>query len=749
MQTIPTLSEPTYRIESELGAGGGGVVYKAWHTRLQKYVVIKELKSGSKSDMETQRNEVEALKNVKSAYLPQVFDFLVEENRVFTVMEFIEGESFDRLLERGQRFSQPQVVKWYGQLASALAVIHKRDVCHRDVKPANIMLMPNGDVCLIDFNAALVSGNDVQLVSRSLGYASPEQYAIYEHFKNARNAPIHYGSSSVNIQPMLTGEMETELLNEDENVVFSQNFEQTELLQDGDTTVFTQNSARTAIADYNDARTEFVTEITGEYQTEISTPSPIAGIDWQRSDIYSLGATMYHLLTGMRPPERAAETIPVPKAGRFGEGIVYVIEQSMRLQPSERFASVAILAEAIQNIHTHDTRWKVSQSKKLAAAIILPLAFSLCVATGIFGHSVMAQEKEDRYYSAVYAIEHSDAYYDAYHDALSMFRDRIDPYRAMAERLWDDGDFTACREYIEENIGNIARFQAVPEMARSFGDMYHILGNCYYLQPGEPDYNMAKGNFEIAVRYVTDNPVYFRDYAISLARTGDVSAAESVLEKAKALHLDSDSLHLLNGEIAFVKQSYESALIDFQNVITHAEDDELRYRALHTSDTIYKLLGRPDESIALLTGEMNRIPLHRVPEMTERLADAYVKNNDYANAIQLFEQLAEGGAPQFHVLQGLAILYQTTGDLASASDVLTRMADAFPRDYRVPMRQAFLEADKQSKNENESRDYTLTKQYYDTAAALYTANIRPGESDPEMQQLDTLIEQLQQNQWIE
>ena len=90
---FPTLIDPVYQIESELGSGGGGIVYKAWHTRLQKHVVIKELKRGSANDLETQRNEVEALKSVKSEYLPQVFDFLTEGDRIFTVIEFIEGES--------------------------------------------------------------------------------------------------------------------------------------------------------------------------------------------------------------------------------------------------------------------------------------------------------------------------------------------------------------------------------------------------------------------------------------------------------------------------------------------------------------------------------------------------------------------------------------------------------------------------------------------------------------------------------
>ncbi|MDR0273221.1 MAG: serine/threonine protein kinase, partial [Clostridiales bacterium] len=259
--TTPVLSDPTYRIESELGSGGGGVVYKAWHTRLQKHVVIKELKSGSQHDIETQRNEVEALKNVKSAYLPQVFDFLTEGNRIYTVMEFIRGESLDKFLERGQKFSQTQVVKWYGQLVSALEAIHGQGVCHRDIKPANIMLMPDGDVCLIDFNAALVSGNDVRMISRSLGYASPEQYEIYEHFRRTRSAsPINLSMGT-----------ETELLDDD--------------------------------------KTEFISENAADDNTEYISPPKAFGLDWKRSDIYSLGATMYHLVSGKYPSERAAEVV--------------------------------------------------------------------------------------------------------------------------------------------------------------------------------------------------------------------------------------------------------------------------------------------------------------------------------------------------------------------------------------------------------------------------------------------------------
>ena len=154
-------------------------MYKAWHKRLQKHVVIKELKHTLFITEESRRNEVEALKNLKSAHLPQIFDFLSENERSFTVMEFIEGESLGTLLKRQEKFNQYRVIEWYGQLATALVELHEFDICHGDIKPSNIMLTPGGDIRLIDFNIALALGEDGAIsVGRSFGYASPEHYGL-------------------------------------------------------------------------------------------------------------------------------------------------------------------------------------------------------------------------------------------------------------------------------------------------------------------------------------------------------------------------------------------------------------------------------------------------------------------------------------------------------------------------------------------------------------------------------------------
>ena len=88
----------TYRIEERLGAGGGGIVFKAYHLRLEKYVAVKLIKDNVK-DIINRRAEADILKNLKHEGLPQVYDFVNDGDDVYTVMEFIDGSSlFDEIV---------------------------------------------------------------------------------------------------------------------------------------------------------------------------------------------------------------------------------------------------------------------------------------------------------------------------------------------------------------------------------------------------------------------------------------------------------------------------------------------------------------------------------------------------------------------------------------------------------------------------------------------------------------------------
>ena len=134
----------TYQIIHKIGAGGG-TVYLANHLRLGKQVVLKADKRKADTNPILLRREVDVLKDLSNPYIPQVYDYFVEKDTVYTVIDYIEGESLDRPLKRGERFSQPQVIHWARQLLEAVVYLHApthgtppRGYVHSDIKPCQI-----------------------------------------------------------------------------------------------------------------------------------------------------------------------------------------------------------------------------------------------------------------------------------------------------------------------------------------------------------------------------------------------------------------------------------------------------------------------------------------------------------------------------------------------------------------------------------------------------------------------------------
>lgn len=191
MNNEKNIFSDTYEIIGYLQSGSGGAVYKAYHKRLKKEVVLKRIKQKN-VNMRINRQEVDILKNLNHSYLPQVLDFLNVDGEIYTVMSFIPGHSFKELLEEGVHFTQNQLIRWGMQLCSALYYLHSQNppIVHGDIKPANIMLTPQGNICLIDFNISFFMDENTVL-GYTEGYTSPEQYIIALDKKSIHAIPNH------------------------------------------------------------------------------------------------------------------------------------------------------------------------------------------------------------------------------------------------------------------------------------------------------------------------------------------------------------------------------------------------------------------------------------------------------------------------------------------------------------------------------------------------------------------------------
>ncbi len=259
-----------YRIVRLLGRGGMGAVYRAWDLSLQIPVALKEMVPQPGIDPYTLaqlraqfQQEARALAGIVHPHLPRVSDFFEWGSASFLVMDFVEGTGLDQVVLRHGPQPPAQAVRWGLQLLDALALCHSRNILHRDIKPQNVIITPDGSAVLVDFGLVKLwdpRRPETQHIVRGMGtpeYASPE----------------HYHLSGYHTDP--------------------------------------------------------------------------------RSDLYSLGATLYHALTGQEPPsalDRWAHGVPLPppRGPDLSPQVAGVILRAMELDPNRRFASARQMQAALQ-----------------------------------------------------------------------------------------------------------------------------------------------------------------------------------------------------------------------------------------------------------------------------------------------------------------------------------------------------------------------------------------------------------------
>lgn len=212
MLQVNSIVDGKYRIIAEIGHGGMGTVWLANHERLNMTVAIKEFHKAEMSHSERTRivlrREVDILKNLAHPGLPNIFDLIDTHEMLLLVMTYIEGESLDQLLKRQGAQPQDRVIDWGKQLCSILGYLHSRTppIIYADIKPANIILRPDGQLVLIDFGTALNYKLDEPL-ALTFGYAAPELHNTRAQI----DVRTDIYSLGVTLYQLVTGETPTKL----------------------------------------------------------------------------------------------------------------------------------------------------------------------------------------------------------------------------------------------------------------------------------------------------------------------------------------------------------------------------------------------------------------------------------------------------------------------------------------------------------------------------------------------------------
>ena len=561
----------TYMIDSEIGSGALGVIYRAVHIRLQKYVVLKKIKSDKVSYSQI-RIEVDTLKQYKHAYLPNVYDYLEYEGDIYTVMDYIDGNDLKKMVESGYKFDEQQLIKWLRQLCSVLNYLHtnKIPIVHSDIKPDNIIIDSDGNVCLIDFNVAGGLG-----MTRE--YASPEQFQLVSMYMS--------GDPNASMYAL-----------------------------DG------------------------------------------------RSDIYSLGATFYYLMTLVTPDVQWYDMplLMSYKGLGYSEAFMEIIEKMKCYDIKSRFQSAQEVLSALDNIKRRDSRYK----RYIIFQVIASVVFLALVVVGVrmilHGNSI---------------IQH-DEFYSEYN---------------KISREYEEGNYQTAID-LGYDFLNSSKYQ---EMItdKEIGQIFNIMGNCAY---NDEDYSNASYYFEQALKYSNESDIksdLYVDYAVSLARCDKITEAINIVSQAESSGIESSLLMLARAEISYKSGDYANALKNADECIKSSTDNIKTSRCFLLKAEIYEKIRNYSESIK---NYKTALEYTQTPNSYRKLSEVYMKYNEqkitndnvqYNENIKSAEQYLRVIYDKYNLEYedyiNLGKLNRTLGDYDFSIKVLTEGISKYPEDYRM------------------------------------------------------------------
>jgi serine/threonine protein kinase len=201
----------SYELLVKIGEGGGGTVYKARHRQTGAIVAIKTLPPHLASNpifRKRLEQEFRATRQLDNPHIVRGLDYVETDTVPFLVMEFVEGESLGERLDRDGRLPEAEALRIITQVCAGLHEAHERGLVHRDVKPDNVLVSPDGQAKLIDLGLVKETEADLGLTRTEGGLGTPH-FMAPEQFRSAKKADVRCDiySLGATLCNLVTGEL--------------------------------------------------------------------------------------------------------------------------------------------------------------------------------------------------------------------------------------------------------------------------------------------------------------------------------------------------------------------------------------------------------------------------------------------------------------------------------------------------------------------------------------------------------------
>lgn len=696
-----------------LGEGGMGTLYRAHKDSLDVDVVIKRVKQKFKGRMD-ERAEANILKTLKHKYLPRIYDVIESPSGyVYTIMDMIPGENMQNYVKTHGPVSQKLAYRWACQLCEVIAYLHSQvpPILHCDIKPSNIMITPNEDICVIDFNTSLVFSKGVLAIGATPGYAAPEQYT-------------RPGASPDTIETVP--------------------LEETMPLR-GYKDAFAYQNVR---SNKGPSGRGVSNSVTAAQATNAGGYGTIS----KRTDVYGIGATLYYAITGQQPGHSLKDVRPITSYKlKFSRSFLLIIARAMMKRQEERFCDAQEMLRALQDIHAIDGRYKkVVHSQRVVAAVSLVLAVSGTLAI-LFGVQRIGVERYAAYdalvrkgRTAADEMRFDEAEQDL-QQAIAIYDDQLEAYVEQAVLLYRQGKYQECIDAVETTQSRELKYYS----RQSVANLYNVAAEAYYELES---YESAAMMYQKAIGYSPDILSYYQGEATALIQLGDYSGADEVLaEMVKAVPdaEQSGAYQVVQSELLRKQGDLPDALDAARKAIGSADGNDQLARAYRLAASICEDIGDSmfSEEINLLNQGIEQLPDGYYNALAGQLASAYIRqaeatgNPGYQkDALRTYQQLEKNGNTTLEVRLNIAMLQYQLHDFSKAMEMLQALKNDYPKDYRVYKWLAFVQGELDLQN---GASYTKTLGYYETAAELYRAEQASGVYDPQMDELDRMA----RNNW--